>query len=129
MAVLECVEPVSRALDEYRALNPSGQIPVVAQWFVDMNDGKGTKPSKALADWSKMRMKELDGWLANREFVATNEFTVADILMTHVLGVGDVGTGDHLKPYANIVAYRARCLERPAWKKTIGAYCERVEAA
>jgi glutathione S-transferase len=35
---------------------------------------------------------------------------------------------DLLKPHANIVAYRARCMERAAWKKTIAAYCERVEA-
>ena len=26
-------------------------------------------------------------------------------------------------------AYRARCTERPAWKKTLDAYRERVEAA
>ena len=34
-----------------------------------------------------------------------------------------------LKPYPNVLAYRARCTERPAWKKTFDAYCERVEAA
>lgn len=33
------------------------------------------------------------------------------------------------KPYASIVAYCARCTERPAWKATLDAYCERVEAA
>jgi glutathione S-transferase len=34
-----------------------------------------------------------------------------------------------LKPHPNILAYRARCTERPAWKKAFAAYCERVEAA
>jgi glutathione S-transferase len=47
--------------------------------------------------------------------------------MTHVLGVGTAQ--ELLKPYANILAYRARCTERPAWKKTLDAYRERVEAA
>ena len=61
-----------------------------------------------------------------RQFVATEEFTVADILMTHVLGGGT--DQNLLKPYANILAYRTRCMERPAWKRTIDAYCERVEA-
>jgi glutathione S-transferase len=34
-----------------------------------------------------------------------------------------------LKPYANVLAYRARCTGRPAWKKTLDAYYARVEAA
>jgi glutathione S-transferase len=73
-----------------------------------------------------MRVKQLDGWLANRRFIATDDFTVADILMAHVL---DAGTDQEmLRPYPNILAYRARCIERPAWKKTLDAYNERVEA-
>ncbi len=103
------------------------EVPVLTRWFVNLNDGKGTKPSKALEQWAKMRLEQLDGWLANRQFVAIDEFTVADILMTHVL---DAGTDPELtKPYANILAYRARCTERPAWKKTLDAYHARVEAA
>jgi glutathione S-transferase len=52
---------------------------------------------------------------------------VGAILITHVLAGGtDPGL---LKPYANILAYRARCSERPAWKKTLAAYSARVEAA
>ena len=72
-------------------------------------------------------MKQLDGWLVNRQFIATDDFTVADILMTHVL---DAGTHQEMrKPYPNLLAYRARCTERPAWKRTVDAYSERVEAA
>lgn len=74
-----------------------------------------------------MRLQQLDGWMADRQFIATDDFTVADILMTHVL---DAGTEQEmLKPHSNLLAYRARCTERPAWKKTLEAYCERVEAA
>jgi glutathione S-transferase len=47
--------------------------------------------------------------------------------MTHVL---DAGTRrEMLKPYPNLLAYRTRCTERPAWKKTVDAYYERVAAA
>ncbi len=102
------------------------ELPLLSVWFVDMCGGKGTKPSDALHGWSDMRLKNLDGWLANRQFIATDEFTVADILMTHVLDAG--AREEMLKPYANVVAYRARCTERPAWKKTLDAYFARVEA-
>jgi glutathione S-transferase len=103
------------------------EVPVLTKWFVDLNDGKGSKASNALHQWSEMRLKQLDGWLANRQFVATDEFTVADILMTHVLGGGT--DQELVKQYPNIVAFQKRCLDRPAWKKTFDAYCQRVEAA
>lgn len=103
------------------------EVPVLSLWFVNLTGGKGTKPSEALRGWADQRLEELDGWLAARQFVATDDFTVADILMTHVLGGGTDQA--LLKPYANILAYRARCTDRPAWKKTLDAYCERVEAA
>ena len=101
------------------------ELPVLSLWFVNLSGGKDSKPSEALLGWAEMRLKQLDGWLANRHFIATEEFTVADILMTHVL----VPHRYSLEPYPNLVAYRARCYERPAWKKAHDAYCERVEAA
>ncbi len=103
------------------------EVPVLSLWFVNISGGKGTKPSDALRAWSAMRLEQLDGWLANRTFIATDDFTVADILMTHVLA-GQAGE-ELLAPRANIRAYRARCTERPAWRKTLDAYCARVAAA
>src|SRR5262245_52553580 len=108
------------------ALN-SIEPPVLTAWFVNLYGGKGTKPSEALYGWADLRLGQLDGWLAGRRFVATDDFTVADILMTHVLGGGTDPA--LLAPYANIRDYRARCADRPAWKKALDAYCERVEAA
>jgi glutathione S-transferase len=103
------------------------ELPILSQWFVNLSGGKGTKPSEALGGWANMRLEQLDGWLARRPYVATEDFTVADILLTHVL---DAGTKrEMLAPHANLVAYRTRCTERPAWKKAYAAYCERVEAA
>ncbi len=109
------------------ALN-SVEVPVLATWFVGITGGKGTKPHDALQQWSDMRVKQLDGWLEDRTFVATDEFTVADILMTHVLSAGSTDPSI-LKPYTHVRSYLARCMDRPAWKKTIDAYNERVEAA
>jgi glutathione S-transferase len=100
------------------------EMPILALWFVNLSGGKGTEPSQALRGWSEMRVGQLDGWLANRQFVATEEFTVADILMTHVLGGGTDQT--LLKPHANVLAYLERCKARPSWRRTLDAYCERV---
>ncbi len=104
------------------------EIPVLTMWFVGISGGKGTKPHDALQQWSDMRLKQLDGWLENRTFVATDEFTVADILMTHVLSAASTDQA-LLNPYAHVLGYLARCLARPAWKRTLEAYCNRVESA
>ena len=103
------------------------EVPVLTLWFVNISGGKGSKSSEALHSWAELRLQQLDGWLADRQFIATDDFTVADILMTHVLGGGT--DPELLKPRANILAYRARCAERPAWKKALDAYLKRVEAA
>ncbi len=105
----------------------SVEVPVLSHWFVNMTGGKGTPASDALRGWAEMRLQQLDGWLANRHFIATDAFTVADILMCHVL---DAGTDPKMRDaHPNLVAYRARCIERPAWKKTVDAYDARVQAA
>ncbi|MCB9737024.1 MAG: glutathione S-transferase family protein [Deltaproteobacteria bacterium] len=101
------------------------EVPVLSGWFVDVMGGEGTKPSAALRDWAVMRLAQLDGWLAEREFVATDGFTVADILMAHVLGAA--ANKGLLEPHANVRAYRERCAARPAWQRTLEAYFARVE--
>ena len=103
------------------------EVPVLTLWFVGMAGGKGTKAHDALRQWSEQRLAQLDGWLANRRFIATDEFTVADILMTHVLGGGT--DRRLLEPHESIRAYRSRCMDRPAWKRTLDAYDKRVQAA
>lgn len=110
----------------FAALN-TVEVPILTSWFVDISDGKGTKPSEALKSWAHMRLGQLDGWLANRTFIATDDFTVADILMTHVLSAGSTEQA-LLQPYHHVRAYQARCMGRPGWKRTLEAYRERVEA-
>lgn len=99
---------------------------MLTTWFVGISGGKGTKPHEALQKWSDMRLKQLDGWLADRTFVATDDFTVADILMTHVLSAGSTDQ-TLLEPYAHVREYLARCLDRSAWKRTLDAYSKRVQ--
>lgn len=108
------------------ALN-SIELPILAQWFVDLTGGKNTKPSDALRGWADMRLTQLDGWLADRRFIATDDFTVADILMTHVLCAAH--NQELLGPYPNVRAYRERNIARPAWQTTLAKYEERVQPA
>jgi glutathione S-transferase len=104
----------------------SVEVPVLTAWFVGMTGGMGTKSHGALQQWADMRLKQLDGWLASRTFVATDELTVADILMTHVLSAGSTDQA-LLEPYEHVRGYLARCMDRPAWKRTLEAYLARVE--
>lgn len=104
------------------------EVPLLTSWFVDLNDGEGTKPSDALKKWAQMRLEQLDAWLSDRTFIATDDFTVADILMTHVLSARSTDPALS-EPYRHVRAYQTRCLARPGWKRTLDAYRERVEAA
>jgi glutathione S-transferase len=48
--------------------------------------------------------------------------------MTHVISAASTDQS-FVEPHTNLLAYQKRCLDRPAWQKTIDAYRERVEPA
>jgi len=105
------------------------ELPLMALMVLDWTaDGSCGKHREFLVGWVNRVLKNLERWLAGREFVATGDFTVADILMAHVLSAGIKDEG-LLAPYPGVVSYRDRCLARHAWKRTLAAYCARVEAA
>jgi glutathione S-transferase len=89
-------------------------------------EGDGGKPRRFLVGWVQRVLKNLERWLDGREFVATDEFTVADLLMAHVLSAG-MSDEALIAAYPGVVAYRDRCLARPAWRKTLADYLARVE--
>lgn len=97
---------------------------MVLDWTADGDCGKHRE---FLVGWVNRVLTNLERWLGDRDFVATKEFTVADILMTHVLSAGIKDEG-LIAPYPGVASYRDRCLARPAWKRTIEAYWARVEA-
>ena len=102
--------------------------PLLSLMVLDWSaDGSCGKHRGFLVGWVNRVLANLDRWLADRDYIATGNFTVADILMAHVLlsGVKDDGL---IAPYPRLVAYRDRCLARPAWKRAIAAYLARVEA-
>jgi glutathione S-transferase len=106
----------------------SVEPPLLSLMVLDwMGDGSCGKYRDFLVGWIHLRFGHLERWLADREFVATDEFTVADILMAHVLHSG-VKDDALLAAHPGLVTYRDRCLARPAWRRTIDAYCARVDA-
>lgn len=105
------------------SVEPPLQNLLVLDWT---SDGSCGKHREFLTGWVNRVLTNLEHWLAGREFIATPEFTVADILMAHVLaGVKDERL---IAPYPEVAAYRDRCLARPAWKRTLDAYLARVQA-
>lgn len=110
----------------FAALN-TVEIPLLGLLVLDWtSDGDCTQHRAFMVGWANRVLGNLERWLADREFVATADFSIADILMAHVLT--EVRDDAMIAAYPRVAAYRARCFERPAWKRTIEAYCARVEA-
>ena len=111
----------------FAAMN-SIEMPLMSILLIDWAKDEGSGKARAgMVGWANRLLTGLERWLDGREYVATDSFTVADILMAHVLaGIKDDSL---IKPYARIAGYRDRCLARPAWKRTIDSYYARVQAA
>lgn len=112
----------------FAAMN-SVEPPLLGLMVLDWTaDGNCAKHREFMVGWVKRMLTNLERWFSDREFVATDDFTVADILMAHVLSIGMKDDAVSAQ-YPRLAAYRDRCLSRPAWQKTIAAYFARVEAA
>ena len=96
---------------------------LVLDWTADGSCGKHRE---FLVGWANRVLTNLERWFADRDFVATKGFTVADILMAHALD--EIKDKSLIEPYARVASYRERCFARPAWKRTLESYLARVEA-
>ena len=111
----------------FAAMN-SVEPPLLSLMVLDWTaDGSCGKHREFLVDWVNRVLANLERWLQDRDFIATKDFTVADILMAHVLYSG-IKDERLIAPYPGVVSYRDRCLARPAWKRSIDAYLARVKA-
>ena len=66
----------------------------------------------------------LERRLQGRQWIAAEKFTVADILLATVLR--EIRKTDLMNEYENVGAYYARAMDRPAWRKTMALYAERL---
>ena len=62
--------------------------------------------------------------LADREWIACADFTVADVMLAGVLR--GIRKTDLMAPFPRLKAYYERCLARPAWQRTLALYAERL---
>ncbi len=103
------------------ALN-SIEMVSVPWWFLDMT---GTKDN-ALAGWLESRLNHLECILNEREWLATDRFTVADLLMADVLRVSKIRAFGN-RPASE--AYVKRATDRPAFQKAYSEQMAHFEAA
>ena len=76
--------------------------------------------------WMGKRLDQLENVLSEREWLAADRFTVADLLMADVLRVSEVRSfGD--RPATE--AYVTRATDRPAFKKAHADQIAHFEAA
>jgi glutathione S-transferase len=97
------------------ALN-SIEMVSVPWWFIDLSSdtNKSSDSSNPLENWMLQRLQHLEAVLANCEWLAAGQFTVADILMADALRVPKVlAAGD----FPAIRSYVDRACARPAFKK------------
>jgi glutathione S-transferase len=91
------------------ALN-SIEMVTVPWWFLKISG----QPDNGLTGWMAKRLDQLETILAGREWLAADRFTVADLLMAHVLRIPQVRAfGD--RPASE--AYVTRVTARPAFEK------------
>ncbi|MGE3334765.1 MAG: glutathione S-transferase family protein [Rhodospirillaceae bacterium] len=91
------------------ALN-SMEMVTVPWWFLGLSQAA----DNPLEGWAMTRLKHLETVLAQREWLAAERFTVADLLMTDVLRIPKVrAAGD----FPATRAYVDRVCARPAFKK------------
>jgi len=108
----------------FAAMN-SVELPLLSILLIDWTkDAGANKYRENLMGWANRQLAGLERWLDGREYVATESFTVADILMSHVLA--EIKDDALIKPHVRVASYRDRCFARPAWKRTIESYYARV---
>jgi glutathione S-transferase len=95
----------------FAALN-SVEMVTLPWWFVSLS-GESVNP---MTGWMQSRLGHIERVLGEREWLAANRFTVADLLMADVLRVSAVRAfGD--RPASE--AYVARVTARPAFQKAL----------
>jgi glutathione S-transferase len=73
---------------------------------------------------ARKRLGELQDALGSRQWLVGDSFTVADLMMSSVLkGAASPGV---LDDFPVLSAYRARCFDRPAYRKAIDDQCATI---
>jgi glutathione S-transferase len=132
-----CVLHLARKTDKLMPCDPVGEahtlqwvvcalnsieMVTVPWWFLKISG----KEDDGLAGWMADRLRQLEQVLDERDWLAADRFTAADLLMADVLRVSKVRSfGD--RPATE--AYVTRATNRPAFKKAYADQMAHFEAA
>jgi glutathione S-transferase len=76
-----------------------------------------------LVKQAERSLEILERRLEGREWIACEDFTVADILLATVLR--QIRKTELMQPYPQVRSYLDRALARPAWARTLESYAQR----
>jgi glutathione S-transferase len=103
------------------------EMPLMGIFFNDaFGDGKQAKSREGMVKVVDRHFSNLERRLDGREWIASDEFSVADILLAHVLR--GARKQDFIEPYPKLKAYRDRAFARPAWRRAVARYAEALNA-
>jgi glutathione S-transferase len=72
-------------------------------------------------------LEHVERRLQDRQWIACDEFTVADFMLASVFRY--IRKTDLMEPFPKIKEYYERCHARPAWQRTMEAYSKRVSVS
>jgi glutathione S-transferase len=76
--------------------------------------------------WANRTLAGAERRLEGREWIACDEFTVADMLLACVLR--EIRNSDLMRQYPRLQDFYARALSRPSWQRALELYAERLGA-
>ncbi|MDB5455527.1 MAG: gst [Caulobacter sp.] len=109
-AALNSVEPAVASL---------GEIDIFAA-----GQAWATQRHPAAVEAVNLKLGRLQDWLGDRDFLE-GAFSAGDLLMATVLR--DLGHTDIVEQYPRLMAYRDRCIARPAFKKALADQLQSFE--
>ncbi|MEZ4407058.1 MAG: glutathione S-transferase family protein [Polyangiales bacterium] len=88
--------------------------------------GEATSTRAFMVSYAQRVLDGVERRLQGRAWIACEDFTVADILLASVLR--EVRKTDLMEPFPNVRDFYARALARPAWKRALSQYADRLGA-
>jgi glutathione S-transferase len=86
----------------------------------------GAQRRPALVEQAREKFAVLEAQLSSRRYLAGDDFTVADVMMTTILR--EIRKTDLMEGFPALKDYFTRCEARPAWQRTLRAYEARMGA-
>ena len=79
-----------------------------------------------LTGWTCRVLDGVNRRLEGRDWIAADDFTIADLLLASVLR--QIRHTDLMDAHPNVKAFYDRAMARPAWRRTLDLYAERLGA-